>query len=299
MTFVTDLVRSLYDFAGIGRELSRRRPGQVALVLVLAGGLYGGVSGNWYASGIGDLGGIVAEEVRAHMPEFAITGGVLSSPVEQPYIVTEADLTPAFYQALEDWMRRWFHADIGRQLREAIAVETGRVFCVVLDTTGTYRQRIDPDEYAIAMIVEQDRAVWVGERQTGVREERVVKFDELEQPVRMTPERVQPETVQRAVYGALAPWLIGLGALAHLLRYAAKALLVGALGLALGAVLGRGLTFGRTFAMAVYALVPATVLALVSLTVSPMPGPVLLLVHVLYGVVPVILCPKAPAPAVR
>jgi hypothetical protein len=169
--------------------------------------------------------------------------------------------------------------------------ETSRIFCFVLDTTGTYRDVVDPEEYQVYIVADEDSVKFVGEQQNGMQRSREVKFSESKQsdPTHVSPDMIKVDRVRSEVSRFIRPWMASLSALFTLMRFAFKALLVGLLGLLVSTLAGKQLSFGRTFCIAVYALVPVVICSLVKVLAMPYPGALLFLVHLVYSLVPVLV----------
>lgn len=300
MEFLTDLWRSFYDFKGLGRELSTRSAGRVIGTLAVLSVIYGLVTGNWYASSAGELAAIVTEEAKRHLPAVVISDGTLSSGVAQPHIVTDQDLSPEFFAALDAWAARWLHVNtqgMAERLFQQWTSRAGKLFCVILDTTGTYADQIDPDAYPVAIIIDQHHMRIGTDSQEG-RQLREVAFSELSAnapigvPLALDPRQLDEAMVARRVSGSLVVWVVLVSILLSFVRFAWKALVIGALVWLISAAARSGFSFGRAYTLAVYALVPVVVLALVRLMWVPYPGVLVWIAHAVYGIAPLVYCPS-------
>ncbi len=299
MTFFTDLLRAIYDFKGLGRDLSRRSAGRVATTLLVLSVIYGVATGVWYTGCVSDFSRLLADEVKVQIPPVIIKEGKLYTDAKQPHVVTDQTLSPKFLSAIDQWAAQWLHTGTpggtAAFFRQA-GKRGAKLFCFILDTTGTYRQTINPDVYTIAIVADQD-SMHVATDRRGMRQVRELRFGDLSAnsplrvPLGLDPTHLDTSAVARRVSAAVGLWLMLGSTLLTILRFALKALLVGVCGLLLSALAGKGLSFGQTYAIATYALVPVVILALAKLIVWPYPGLVVLLAHFIYGLVPVILCP--------
>ncbi len=294
MGFLTDLSRALYDFKGIAQDLSRRSLGQVFGVLLVLSVIYGSVTGIWYANALTDLLVITTEEARTQVPPFTIENGKLTSPVKQPYVVTEHTLSETFFTNLGSWLKRRFHVSVP-SAKDAMLSWTGgadsRLFCLVLDTTDTYEQVVKPEEYQVYVVADKDSIKYVGENQSGMSRSREVMYSETQRtgPLTVSPDMIRSDVVRAKVQGPIRGWLVGLSILFTFIRFAFKALFVGLFGLLLSMLAKKELSFGRTFAIAVYALVPVVICGMVKVVAMPYPGILLFLIHLVYGLVPVLM----------
>ena len=300
MGFLRDLAQSLYDWKGMGQELARRSTGRIVMSLVTLGILYGIVTGQWYATAFGELAKVAAREASRRLPAVVLSNGTLSSPVPQPYIVTAEQLSPELFEETDAWFARWLHiaqpgvasAFVTNLLRQGT-----NPFCLILDTTNAYQQQINPDDYAIAVVVTDQTITVSSQREGGIRQARQVPLSQvtanapLGVPLALDPAKIDADQVAKQVRGRVWLWFVLASSLVSVLRFALKALLVGLLAWIVAQATKKAVSFGQAYAVAVYALVPVVVLAFVRLMIWPYPGFLLLLVHVVYGVVPVLYAP--------
>lgn len=142
-------------------EFNQESPGVVfkrlavlaVILAVLLSGRYvaqlsswGDIAINWAEVNLPDM-------LKEHFPEVNITDGVLSSPVEQPYIRKFSELVPS-----------------------EVEVEEEEDFVFVLDTTGEITSL---EDYPQGVLVLQDKMLIKTKSDAGVEERREVDFDEI------------------------------------------------------------------------------------------------------------------------
>ena len=293
MGFITDLLRAFYDLPGLAKELSHRSAGRVAGALILISVVYGIATGAWYAITTSELVGILAEEAKAHVPAFTITQGRLSSDVQQPYIITGKVLRPELFLSIEEWVKRRFHKDPG-DLRTAYnGLDIDKAFVFVLDTTGTYREHIKPEEYTASAILEADRAWVTSDRDSGGRQTReIIYANSAAQTLNFEPSKLSTAAVPEQTRRAILPGFAGASALLTLARFAFKALILGLIGWIAAKLAKKSLSFGQAYAIGVFAHAPIAAAMLLKVLVLPLPGIILLLLNIIYGVVPAFLAPE-------
>lgn len=306
MGFFSDLARSLYDFPGLGNEISRRSAWRVFGTFLLASVVYGVVTGFWYGGAAVDFLRIVGREFKSKLPAISIENGKLSSPVKQPYILTEQDIGDSFFQDFAQLVHDRFHLSVPMNKSAILGYlnsdgnQAAHLFCAVLDTTGTYRKQIDPATCTVSMVADADMFVVTAPERSGSQRVQQYKFAEGEnrQPVHFNPDQINLDVVTNRIAGPLKGWFAVMSVVFTLFRFLLKALLVAILGLIINAAMGKGFSFGRLFALGVYALVPVVVFGIIKVVAMPYPGILLFLIYLVYGLVPVFIAePAESAPA--
>ncbi len=301
MNFLTDLVRAFYDLKGLGTELSRRSVGRLFAVIALLSLGSGIAAGLWYADAVTELGVILAEEAKVQAPTLTLSKSGLTTNVKQPYILTEHTLSAQLFSNLGAWLSKRFHVTVPgteEAMLSWVGGENSRLFCLVIDTTGNYKNEVKPEEYQFFFVADKEGIKFTGESSSG-HQSREMKYSEIkaEQPLTIDPNQIRPQIVREKAQGALRIWLSGISFLFNFVRFAISALMFGLFGLLISSMAGKGLGFGRTFAIAVYALVPVVFFEIVRLVALPYPGSILLVMYAVYALVPVLLVRPEGTPA--
>lgn len=294
MGFFSDLSAALYDFKTLARDLSRRSGTRVLLTLTVISVIVGLVSGIWYAGSFADLAKAITGQARYQLPEMVITNGTLTSPAEQPYIVTAEDLDLQLFREVAQVVQDRFHqGDVDQLTQElsALVYNNPQSFVFVLDTTGTYEQVVNPEDYSVAIIVDSKKARLQTADSEQVQE---YYFSELAMypSIVVTPETINPETVADRIKGGLSAWLPLLFIVLSFLRYALLSLVGSAVSYVTGMIAKREWDYTRAYKMSVFALMPVMALDIIGVVWFSWVAGIPLLVYLAYLILPVLTLPK-------
>ncbi len=267
MQVLKDLIASL-NFKQVGGTLFNKSTGLVAGFLAILVVVYVVVISSLTCSIAGDFIKAGLEAARPYLPSFSITNGRLNMRSTEPFILTHED----FYAIMIDAMITVDQKRFGGKNTEAIemgstqAVSTqGDTFCLVMDTTGTYKEKIDPSQFAKYAIITQD-AIEMVDRIKSMPGNIKPLSEYIQQDISFSPDNI--ETIEGPIKNIANLGIIISIALATPTRFLLKALIGALLALIVCMIVKREVNFGALYKLSIYSLTPVVLLEMMDSVAS-------------------------------
>ncbi len=294
MGFFSDLSAALYDFKALSHELSKRSGARVLTTLSVIACIIGVVSGLWYAAAFGDLAQAIVSKGRFLLPEVVISNGTLSSPVDQPYVITSEDVNPEIFTDVAAVVRKRFHQGSQDEIEDTVGFyvqSNPQSFIFIVDTTGTYQEQIDLNDYSVSIVVDSKKARLESGGGSDVQE---YSFAELAAypNLAITPETINPAVVREKTKSALMGWLPLLFVVMSFLRYGLLSLIGSAVSFVVGIMMKRDWSYAQAYKLSVYALVPLMILDIIGVVWFAWPMGIPLIFYAFYVILPLLNLPK-------
>jgi hypothetical protein len=272
MQMLKDIATSIYNFKKIGRELSKRPGGMVAGSFLVLTVIYVLIYGLWYSDITGDFITETLEASKPYLPSFTIQNGRLMNLSPEPYILTHEEIYQIIAQAVIEVDKKRFEGKNAEQLMQGF--EAGQInqkdtFCLVMDTTGTYKDKVNLDNYTRYAVVTADTAEYV-DRIQNMPGKKTPLSESVKQDIRFTPDLVEnlkgPATRITAISIVISMFIY------TPLRFLLKALIAALIVWAILSIAKKEITFGTLYKIALYSLAPVVVLAVISRFTIIFPG---------------------------
>jgi hypothetical protein len=297
------IMRSLEDtlaalnFRHIGKVLSKRPVGLVTGTFLFLVVVYVLVYGMWYSGITGDFIDAFADVSKPHMPSFRIMNGQLSMQSPEPFILTHEDFYNMIIEAAVEVDNKRFGgkntADIDPEDIEAQLNAQRETFCLVMDTTGTYKEVIDPADFTRYAVITKDTAEFVDRVQSMPGNAVPIK-NKVPQDVSFTPDRMD---MIKNPLKRISTAVIIMGLFFYVpVRFLLKALIGAFIAWILILILKREIPFGALYKIGLYALAPVVLLAVAARFTTEIHGLIYQTVYLGYIAAAVFAVPKPAAP---
>ncbi len=281
MQILRDLILSL-NFNNIGKTLSKRPVGLVAGSLAILVVIYVAIIGAWYVAIGNEFIDAALEIAKPDLPSFNIINGQLTMNSPEPYIKTHEDMYRIISEAVMEVDRKQFG---GRYFQDIITgLESGQrtkkeSFCLVMDTTDSYRDQIDPADYSRYAVVTKDSMELVDRIQTMPGNIVPIK-ERMPQAIIFTPDRVDDLKAPIKRFATIAIF-VGLMIYAPI-YFLIKALIGASIAWLLLLTIKKQKPFYILYKISLYALVPFVFLIIIQRFGLPIPGLIYQVVYFAY-----------------
>jgi len=293
MQILSDLMTSVYNFRETGKVLSKRSNGMVVGFVVLLVILYVTVFSIWYSTIFGDFVEAAINVAEPDMPTFSIIGGQLKMQSEEPYIITHEDIYRVMISSMLEVDKKRFGGKQAKQLESAFnlpEIKTKDSFCFVMDTTDTYKDKIDLSNFTNYIVINKDSMEQV---------DRVQKMPGNITPLSETVQQdiqFQPGIVSRIIptVKRFATILIAIGLFIYTpIHFLVKALIAAFLVWLVLMIARKSNPFGLVYKISLYSLTPVVLLAIISSIWFPIHGLILQAVYFGYIIMAVLAMAKS------
>jgi len=281
MQAITDILVSILNPKATGRTLSKRSVGAIVssfLVLVV---LYVIIFGSWYGSIAGEFVDISLRLAKPMLPTFNIVNGRLSMLSQEPFIITHEDLYAVIKESIAELSTSRFKNVDMAAIEESLDASGAnkQSFCLVMDTTGTYREKINPETYSQYVVITEDTMESVDRVKT--MPGNVVPLSEnITEDVNFSPDNIDavsgPMKRTTGIFIFLGLLLVKPG------HFLVKALIAAFIVWLLFLVMKKERPFTEIFKTALYSLSPVVLLAFLLRFGVPIPGFVFQIVYFAY-----------------
>lgn len=292
MKILEDAVAAL-NFRHIGRTLSKRSTGMVAGSFAFLVVIYVIVFGLWYSAVAGDFIEAALKAGKPYLPSFNIMNGQLIMRSAEPFIITHEDVYAIIIEAATDVDRKRFGGKNTGDIAAGVMSQMGTnrdSFCLVMDTTGRYKEVIDPTEYSKYAIISKDTMELVDRVQ--YMPGNIVPISErIQQDITFTPDNLdQSSGPLKRIATTIIIIGLALYAPAHFLI---KALIGALIGWLIVLMTKRQAKFNVLYKISLYALSPVILLLVASrLGLPNIPGIIFQAIYYSYIVMAILTLPK-------
>jgi len=292
MQAIEDVLTSTVNFRFIGRTLSKRPGGKVAASFIIIALIYVIINSISYTKAAGDFIDIALDVAKPNLPTFDITNGILTMHSEEPYVFTHEEGYALLYEsALRLDEKRYntrFVKDIEREFQK-VQAKNEKTFCFVIDTTDTYKNRLNLDDYSGYVVITKDSIETV-DRVNAMPGNKELLAEKIKQSVRFTPDSADLLKVPAARFIKMII-IVGLSAFA-LVYFPIKALIAAFVIWLILLIIKKEKPFEVLYKIAIYALSPVLFLSIIHRLWLTIPGPIFQIVYIACIITAVLAIPK-------
>ena len=274
-----DIIIALFNFKFIGRTLSKRPVGLVTASFIILIIIYVIVFSIWYSSLAGKFVNTTLDFAKPSLPSFDIINGRLTMHSAEPYVITHEEVYGIVGDAIQQINTEEFKGRYSKEIADGFARGVSNPkdsFCLVIDTTETYRQRINPEDYSKYTVITRD-TMEIVDRIQSMPGNIVPIESKVKQDIRFTPDavdRLRPAGT-KIITTAIIVGMV-LFTPAHFLL---KALIASFIMWVIYLIIRREKGFSTLYKISIYALSPIVLLSVISKLWLPING---LLLQVVY-----------------
>lgn len=294
MQALEDIIIALFNPRSIGRTLSKRPVGMIAASLSILVIIYIIVFSMWYSSVMGDFVDIVLDISKPRLPTFSIINGQLSMHIKEPYIITHEDIYEIISEAALGVDRKRFGGKGAREIEQSLQREEYRSgqqqsFCLVMDTTGAYKERIDVQNYSKYAVITKD-SMEIVDRVQSMPGDVVPIKERIKEDIRFTPDLADRlnSPMKRFITIAIILGLVIFTPIHLLLKALISAFIVWIIFL----IVRREKPFAILYKVSLYALSPIVLLAVVHRLWVPIHGLIFQTIYFIYIIMAILAIPK-------
>jgi hypothetical protein len=293
MKIIEDAVAAL-NFRHIGKTLSKRPTGLVAGSFLFLVVVYVVVFGIWYSAVINDFIEVFMKISKPYLPTFNIMNGQLIMQSPEPYVITHEEVYKLVIDAIVEVDKKRFDGKNTTGI-EMATIETQKntnqnSFCLVMDTTGGYKKKIDPANYSRYAVITKETMELV-DRVRAMPGNIVPIKDRLKQDFTFTPDNIDQLS---GPINRISTLGIILGLIIYTpIRFLIKALIGALIAWLIVLITKREAPFEVLYKISLYALSPVVLLALIHrLWLPNIPGLILQALYLFYIIMAVLAIEK-------
>lgn len=293
MRALEDIIKSLFNPKFIGDTLVKRSIGTMALSLTILIALYVLVYGIRYSSITNEFVDAAFDSAKPILPTFDIINGKLKMYSEEPYIITHEDLYNVMYEAAvivdEQGARSRYAEEMKTGLEKGYSGGNQKTFCLVMDTTGAYKEKVNLDNYSNYVLMTEDSIETV-DRVRYMPGNAVPLSERIQQDMSFSPDVAD---ILRAPAMRITTTAIIIGlAIWTPIHFLLKALITAFVVWVVFMIMRKEKSFEVLYKISLYALSPAVLLAIIHRLLFPINGLFFQTIYFIYIITAVLAIAK-------